>query len=421
MFLKLKGMRDIFGKNANILNYIKNSFFECVKNYNYQFIETPVLENASLFIRAVGETSDIVNKEMYIFKDNGENLVALRPEATASTIRAYVENKINNFQGETRLAYFGPMFRYERPQKGRFRQFYQGGVELIAKKSVMSNFEAIKLASDFLEKVKIKDFVLKINNLGTYESRNKYIQELRKYFKKYESELSDLSKIRLEKNVLRIFDDKEDGEKDFVKNAPILWNFLSTEEKNSFNSLLEMLKKYGIKYEIDNFLVRGLDYYNDVVFEFVSESQALGAKSTILGGGRYNGMIEEFGGPKNDSIGFAFGVDRLMEIIAFNEKEYPEIDNQIDVLIGYLNEEEKDEITSLAYDLRKKYSVCLLNEKTDIKNLFKQQFTLKPKYTIFKELNAKPFEFKIKIDKEKEKLAKLTNLKDFEKLIKEFK
>lgn len=418
MFNKLKGTRDIFGKTADIFNYIKNVFFSFTENYNYKFIETPIIEDANLFIRSAGETSDIVNKEMYIFKDNNEQLIALRPESTASTIRAYVQNKINNFDGAAKLYYFGPMFRYERPQKGRYRQFYQGGVELIAPKSPLTNFEVIKLAYDFLDKLKINDFILEINNLGSFDSRNKYILDLKKYFAKYKDELSDLSKERLDKNVLRIFDDKVDGEKDFVKKAPILWDYLSNEEKTNFNELLKLLDKFKIKYKINNFLVRGLDYYNDIVFEFVSNSDALGAKSTILAGGRYDGMIKEFGGPNKDSIGFAFGVDRLIEIISSQIHLYPELIDNLDILIAYLNDNEKEEIVKIAYDLRTKYKVNLINEKVTIKQLFKKQYDLKPKYLIFKELNMPKNYIKVKyLDTKEEKEIEYINLEDFERKI----
>ncbi|WP_405311330.1 histidine--tRNA ligase [Metamycoplasma faucium] len=418
MFNKLKGTRDIFGKTADIFNYIKNVFFSFTENYNYKFIETPIIEDANLFIRSAGETSDIVNKEMYIFKDNNQQLIALRPEATASTIRAYVQNKINNFDGDAKLYYFGPMFRYERPQKGRYRQFYQGGVELIAPKSSLANFEIIKLAYDFLTKLKINDFIIEINNLGSFDSRNKYILDLKKYFAKYKDELSVLSQERLDKNVLRIFDDKVDGEKDFVKKAPILWDYLSNEEKVNFNELLKLLDKFKIKYKINNFLVRGLDYYNDIVFEFVSNSEALGAKSTILAGGRYDGMIKEFGGPNKDSIGFAFGVDRLIEIVSSQIHLYPELIDNLDILIAYLNDNEKEKIVKIAYDLRTKYKVNLINEKITIKQLFKKQYDLKPKYLIFKELNMPKNYIKVKyLNTKEEKEIEYINLEDFERKI----
>ncbi|MCY2902860.1 histidine--tRNA ligase [Mycoplasmopsis arginini] len=419
MFNRLKGTKDIFGKEARILNFIRQTFEKVSNRYNFSFIETPIIEDYALFVRATGETSDIVTKEMYVFQDKGQRTISLRPECTASTIRAYVENKINNLE-KTKLYYFGPMFRYERPQKGRYRQFIQGGVELIEDKSVLSNFEIIKFANDFLTELKLNDFVLQINNLGSFESRNKYINYLKEYFQKYKDQLSEISQLRLEKNVLRILDDKEENQKEFVKNAPKLIEFLSDEEKKDFDELINLLNNFGISYEINPYLVRGLDYYTDIVFEFVSTSEALGSQSTILGGGRYDGMIESFGGPKIGSIGFAFGLDRIAEIISFNIEKYDNLKNKLDILIAYLNDEEKQEIINIAYDLRKEFNVELINKKITIKQLFKQNYQLKPNILIFKELNSKENEIKMKIN-EKEFVFEYRNVEDFKNKLKEVK
>lgn len=419
MFNRLKGTKDIFGKEARILNFIRQTFEKVSNRYNFSFIETPIIEDYALFVRATGETSDIVTKEMYVFQDKGQRTISLRPECTASTIRAYVENKINNLE-KTKLYYFGPMFRYERPQKGRYRQFIQGGVELIEDKSVLSNFEIIKFANDFLKELKLNDFVLQINNLGSFESRNKYINYLKDYFQKYKNQLSEISQLRLEKNVLRILDDKEENQKEFVKNAPKLIEFLSDEEKKDFDELINLLNNFGISYEINPYLVRGLDYYTDIVFEFVSTSEALGSQSTILGGGRYDGMIESFGGPKIGSIGFAFGLDRIAEIISFNIEKYDNLKNKLDILIAYLNDEEKQEIINIAYDLRKEFNVELINKKITIKQLFKQNYQLKPNILIFKELDSKENEIKMKIN-EKEFVFEYRNVEDFKNKLKEVK
>ncbi|MDU7418603.1 MAG: histidine--tRNA ligase [Metamycoplasma hominis] len=419
MFQRLKGTRDIYGLEEKVLNLIENKFFRIIKNYNFKRICTPIIEDANLFIRSVGETSDIVSKEMYLFKDNGQRDIALRPEGTASTIRAFVENKINNLE-PTKLAYFGPMFRYERPQKGRYRQFIQGGVELIENSTVENNFEIIKLAYDFLKSLKISNITLEINNLGSFESRNNYIEILKEYFSKYKEQLSEISLIRLQKNVLRILDDKEEIKKDFVKNAPRLIDYLSSIEKERFNNLLDLLDEFKIKYVINPYLVRGLDYYNDVVFEFVSNSDALGSQCTVLGGGRYDGMIKSFGGPDIGSIGFAFGVDRLMEIIMSNIDNYPELSFNETILIAYLNEDEKNEIRKIAYDLRKNFQVIFPSQKQSIKSLFKLQYKLQPKYLIFKELNMKKNELKIKSVLNERNII-YTNLDEFKNIISEMK
>lgn len=419
MFQRLKGTRDIYGLEEKVLNLIENKFFKIIKNYNFKRICTPIIEDANLFIRSVGETSDIVSKEMYLFKDNGQRDIALRPEGTASTIRAFVENKINNLE-PTKLAYFGPMFRYERPQKGRYRQFIQGGVELIENSTVENNFEIIKLAYDFLKSLKISNITLEINNLGSFESRNNYIEILKEYFSKYKEQLSEISLIRLQKNVLRILDDKEEIKKDFVKNAPRLIDYLSSIEKERFNNLLDLLDEFEIKYVINPYLVRGLDYYNDVVFEFVSNSDALGSQCTVLGGGRYDGMIKSFGGPDIGSIGFAFGVDRLMEIIMSNIDNYPELNFNETILIAYLNEDEKNEIRKIAYDLRKDFQVIFPSQRQSIKSLFRLQYKLQPKYLIFKELNMKKNELKIKSVLNERNII-YTNLDEFKNIISEMK
>ncbi len=419
MFQRLKGTRDIYGLEEKVLNFIENKFFKIIKNYNFKRICTPIIEDANLFIRSVGETSDIVSKEMYLFKDNGQRDIALRPEGTASTIRAFVENKINNLE-PTKLAYFGPMFRYERPQKGRYRQFIQGGVELIENSTVENNFEIIKLAYDFLKSLKISNITLEINNLGSFESRNNYIEILKEYFSKYKEQLNEISLIRLQKNVLRILDDKEEIKKDFVKNAPRLIDYLSSIEKERFNNLLDLLDEFEIKYVINPYLVRGLDYYNDVVFEFVSNSDALGSQCTVLGGGRYDGMIKSFGGPDIGSIGFAFGVDRLMEIIMSNIDNYPELSFNETILIAYLNEDEKNEIRKIAYDLRRNFQVIFPSQKQSIKSLFKLQYKLQPKYLIFKELNMKKNELKIKSLLNERNII-YTNLDEFKNIISEMK
>ncbi|RCJ00995.1 histidine--tRNA ligase [Metamycoplasma hominis] len=419
MFQRLKGTRDIYGLEEKVLNLIENKFFKIIKNYNFKRICTPIIEDANLFIRSVGETSDIVSKEMYLFKDNGQRDIALRPEGTASTIRAFVENKINNLE-PTKLAYFGPMFRYERPQKGRYRQFIQGGVELIENSTIENNFEIIKLAYDFLKSLKISNITLEINNLGSFESRNNYIEILKEYFSKYKEQLNEISLIRLQKNVLRILDDKEEIKKDFVKNAPKLIDYLSSIEKERFKNLLDLLDEFEIKYVINPYLVRGLDYYNDIVFEFVSNSDALGSQCTVLGGGRYDGMIKSFGGPDIGSIGFAFGVDRLMEIIMSNIDNYPELSFNETILIAYLNEDEKNEIRKIAYDLRRNFQVIFPSQKQSIKSLFKLQYKLQPKYLIFKELNMKKNELKIKSLLNERNII-YTNLDEFKNIISEMK
>ncbi|MGX9340349.1 histidine--tRNA ligase [Mycoplasma sp. 4044] len=423
MYQKVKGTKDIFGQEANLYLQIVDTFKNICQKYSFSYIETPVIEHTELFVRSAGEFSDIVNKEMYSFQTRGEKMISLRPEGTAPVIRSVVENKLATNNYYLKVFYYGNMYRYERPQKGRYREFRQGGVEFLAPKSVDTNFEIIKLASDFLNQINIKDFVLEINSLGSDASRKTYTQHLQKYFAKYQDKLSEINKKRLENNVLRILDDKEQNDLDFVKNAPQLWDFLSQHEKDDFNSLCKLLEKHNINYSVNKSLVRGLDYYNDIVFEFVSTSQALGTKSTILAGGRYDGMLKQLGGPDVDSIGFAFGMERLVEILTHNNsnKNYSQYKK---VLVAYLNEDEKEEMTNLVSQLRSsnaKLSIEIFYEPLSIKKMFKKAEQIEADIIIFKELNQAKNHYKIKyVDKGKTLLSEKTiELKNIEQFIEE--
>ncbi|MBN0919304.1 histidine--tRNA ligase [[Mycoplasma] gypis] len=411
MYQKVKGTKDIYGKEAVIYQQITDSFRFLCNSYGFKYLETPIIEYSELFSRSSGEFSDIVKKEMYSFQTRGDKMISLRPEGTASAIRAIVENKlIQQPTDYLKVFYYGNMYRYERPQKGRYREFRQGGVEFLAPRSPETNFEIIKLASDFLKSIDIHDFVLEINSLGSNESRKKYTQHLKEYLSSYASQLSDINKQRLEQNVLRILDDKDQNDLDFIKNCPKLWDFLSEDEIKEFNSLLKYLQEYNIPYQVNKNLVRGLDYYNDVVFEFVSTSQALGSKSTILAGGRYDGMIKQLGGSEVDSIGFAFGAERLVEIKLF-DLETQALKSKPSILICYLNDEEKAEMQTLAWNLRaiSTMPVEIFYETLNIKKMFKKAQKLQTKVLIFKELNQQPNEIKIKILEDGQKVISEQN------------
>ncbi|QJR44147.1 histidine--tRNA ligase [Mycoplasma miroungirhinis] len=418
MYQRLKGTKDIFAKEAKVYEFIKNTFFDLVKKYNYQYLETPIIEATDLFVRSSGEFSDIVNKEMYVFNSKSGKSIALRPEATAPTIRAIIENKLTQ-NDIYKVFYYGNIYRYERPQKGRYREFRQGGIENLLPKSPELDFEILLLAHSFLEQLKIKDYVLQINNLGDDVTRKKYNEALVKYFQNHQNKLSAINQNRLNNNVLRILDDKEQANEEFIINAPKIIDFLSEKQKNNFQKLQDLLKQHNINYEINTSLVRGLDYYNDIVFEFVSNSQSLGSKSTILAGGRYDGMVKQFSGPDLNSIGFAFGVERLVEIILYNQKQY-NLDENLDIFICYLNDEEKDEIINIASELRKEYSVEIYYEKMNLKKMFKKADKLKPKMLIFKELNTHLNQIKIKfLNLNKDIELSFTNVENFKTKINE--
>ncbi len=349
MLKKPKGTKDIYGQRQEYRTLVLKTLEGVASFYNFKEIETPIFESIELFKRSVGETSDIVTKEMYEFKDKKGREFVLRPEGTAGTIRAFVENKMYAQSQPTKLFYNGPIFRYERPQKGRQRQFTQFGIELIGVKSPAADSEAIMMAYQMLGTLKIKNVKLLINSIGDSNTRNRYSDALKKYFEKYKDELTELSISRLEKNPLRILDDKIDGKKEFVKNAPKISEFYSKDSKEYFEKVKKLLDGVMIPYEVSDKLVRGLDYYSETIFEFVSSSETAGAQSTIIGGGRYDNLIEQFGGPSISGVGFGLGVERLV-----NEVEiiHDEIKPSVDAFVVNMDDETTIATNSLAYMLR---------------------------------------------------------------------
>ncbi|ADE19645.1 histidine--tRNA ligase [Mycoplasma crocodyli] len=311
MYSKVKGTIDYNQETFKIKHYLIDRFSLLVSRYDYQMIETPILEHSDIFKRSA-ESSDIVNKEMYEFKDKGDRDLVLRPEGTASFIRAYIENKWYALKNQ-KFSYVGPMFRYEQPQKGRFRQFYQAGVEFVGPKNPLKDLEVIKLAVDYLSSLNLK-FKLVINSIGDNESRSKYENALRKYLIPFKNELSEIGQKRLEGNVLRILDDKVDSVKPFMKKAPKISSYLSDESKKYFLQLSNLLSDFNISFQLNNKLVRGLDYYDEIVFEFVSTDPEVGSQSTLIGGGRYSNLIKLFGGDDTSSVGFGLGIDRILPI-----------------------------------------------------------------------------------------------------------
>ncbi|VEU70381.1 histidine--tRNA ligase [Mycoplasmopsis glycophila] len=335
MFNKIKGTKDYNPVSFQVKKQIQEAFERISSTFDFKMIETPIMESASLFKRSVGETSDIVHKEMYEFKDKGDRDICLRPEGTAPFVRALIENKwyAENIE---KFAYFGPMFRYEQPQKGRMRQFYQAGVEYIGEKNYLKDVEVIFMAQILLFNFEIKT-TLKINTIGDAISRKNYAQALTEYLQKYKNELSEQSQKRLENGgVLRILDDKRDSKLEFMKNAPKIWDYLSEESKNYFSKIKKTLEEWEIEFEVDSDLVRGLDYYDEIVFEFVANDDNVGSQSTLIGGGRYSNLIKELDGPELSSVGFGFGVDRLMSIIENRIIEEENLKEQIENYTFYL-------------------------------------------------------------------------------------
>lgn len=309
----VRGTYDVYGETKRKMKKVVSTGSEVVEKYGFEEIETPIFEFTEVFSRNLGETSDVVTKEMYCFQDRGGESLTLRPEGTAGVVRSFVSEGMQQ-NLPVKLYYAGPMFRYERPQKGRQRQFTQFGCELLGVETPQADIEVISMAYEFVEKLGLEgNVVVEINSLGDQESRDAYRTKLVEYLRGHIDELSGDSKERLEKNPLRVLDSKEECDKEVVANAPLYCDSLNEASKNFFNEVLKGLDSLGIKYRINNRLVRGLDYYSHTVFELVTDK--LGAQGTVLAGGRYDGLVEQMGGGAVAGIGWACGVERLSMLL----------------------------------------------------------------------------------------------------------
>lgn len=340
-----KGTNDMLPQDAYKWKYIESIFKRIAKNYNIKEIRTPIFEHTEVFLRGVGDTSDIVQKEMYTFKDKGDRSITLKPEGTAGIVRAFIENRLFNEAQPTKVYYLIPAFRYENVQKGRLRQFHQCGVEVFGSKEPSIDAETIAMAMETLKELGLKDLSLHLNNLGCPNCRPKYNEALKKFLKENYDNLCDICKSRFEKNPMRILDCKEKKCNEITKNAPIILNFMCEECDTHFNKVKEYLDILEIPYVIDSGIVRGLDYYTKTIFEI------LNSDFTVCGGGRYDKLIEELGGPEMQGVGFAMGIERLIMTL---EKQGIEIPNEetINLYIGARGEEEKKYAFKLAAKLR---------------------------------------------------------------------
>lgn len=351
MILKPKGTYDIYGDTAKYYNYINEVFKTVCEYYNYEYIRTPIFEDSELFHRSVGETSDIVSKETYDFKDRGDRNLTLRPEGTAGVVRSFIENKMYGDVCQPKKFYYsGTMYRYERPQAGRYRELSQIGVEVLGSNSPLMDAEVISLAYRLLEEMGI-EVTVKINTLGDQESRNAYREALVSYLEPNIDSLCSDCKKRLTTNPLRILDCKVDKDNEVLINAPKITDYLNEESKTRFDKVLEYLTYLDVDYEVDASIVRGLDYYNHTVFELVADIPSLSSATTVCAGGRYNNLVSFLGGPDTPGIGFASGVDRLIHVLQEINSE-KEIEPAIDVYVMAVNEEEKLTALRLVQDLR---------------------------------------------------------------------
>jgi histidyl-tRNA synthetase len=305
----VKGTRDLLGEEIKAFRTIVKTAQALLPLYGFEEIETPIFESSEVFAKTLGEASDIVMKEMYTFTDKGEDSLTLRPEGTAGVARALISNSMFR-ELPIKLFYSGPMFRRERPQKGRYRQFYQMGAELVGAATPIADFEVIRLGWSILEKLGLLDSItLEINSIGDDDSRAKYKEALIVYFKNVQSQLSEDSQSRIERNPLRILDSKSEQDAPFIEKAPKLSEYLNEESRAFFENVKTLLKNSGITARVNDRLVRGLDYYCHTVFEFTTN--ALGAQNAVLSGGRYDGLISMMGGPATPGVGWGAGIDRL--------------------------------------------------------------------------------------------------------------
>lgn len=325
-----RGTKDIFGEDAVKYTYISKMAQEIFESYGYTFIKTPIFEETDLFKRGIGEGTDVVEKEMYTFKDRGDRSLTLRPENTASVVRSYLENAIYGKEDVTKYYYNGSMFRYERPQAGRQREFNQIGVEVLGESSPILDAEVIAMSYSLLEKLGITDLEVHINSVGTNASRTKYREMLLNFLEPMKEELCEDCRMRMEKNPLRVLDCKVDKCKELTKDAPSIIDSLSDEERAHYETVKRYLDIFGVKYVEDSRLVRGLDYYSSTVYEIVTNK--LGAQGTVLGGGRYDNLLKQLGDKDIPAVGFAAGVERMMMLL----EDYPK--NNPDVYVAWLGE-----------------------------------------------------------------------------------
>lgn len=332
---KPKGTQDILPADSAKWQYVENVARETFKKYNYGEIRTPMFEHYEVISRSVGDTTDIVTKEMYDFHDKGDRHITLRPEGTAPVVRSYVENKLfaPEVQKPVKVYYIGSMFRYERPQAGRLREFHQLGVECFGSKNPATDVETIAMAYQLFNTLGIKDVTLHLNSLGNTESRLAYRQALIDYLTPMRESLSKDSQRRLDENPLRVLDSKEKEDKVAVKNAPSILDYLDEESQAHFDEVRTMLDSLNIPYVIDTNMVRGLDYYNHTIFEFITTIDK--SELTICAGGRYDSLVEYFGGPETAGFGFGLGLERLLLVLDKQGIELP-VEENLDVYIAVL-------------------------------------------------------------------------------------
>lgn len=381
----VKGTHDIIGDEAALYSKVESVMRDQCLKYAFSEVRPPVLEHSELFVRGVGESSDVVRKEMYTFLDKSDRSLTLRPEFTAGIMRVIVQNKLYATQDmPLKYFYLGPVFRYERPQLGRFRQFNQFGVELVGSLSPLNDVEVISLAYDILKSLRLNNVVIKINTLGDEESRDNYRKALKEFFASHISNMCEDCKSRYELNPLRILDCKVPSDQEIVKDAPKMSDYLSTSSKERFKLVLSLLDELEIPYEIDDSLVRGLDYYSETVFEFHYTSSNGNNYGAIGAGGHYSHLVKEVGGPDIPGIGFSFGVERIVSVLKDDNILNEEKLNQfIDFYVMPMGEENKPYAYKIAHKLRSfgfSSDICL--DKAKLSAMFKRAEKKRAKFGV---------------------------------------
>ena len=381
MIKAITGTKDILPSDVVKWRYLEELVRREFAKFGYKEIRTPVFEETALFARGIGEATDIVSKEMYTFTDRSETSVTLKPEMTACVVRAFLEHSLGKQQVLNKLFYISPMFRQERPQAGRFRQFHQFGAEAIGSYDPALDAEMIIMSYDILRGLGLKDLTIKINSLGVPESREKYKLILREYFSDKMDQLSEESKKRVESNILRVLDSKDERDIKVVENAPMLIEHLDNESLEHFEKVKQLLLAAGISFEIDPKLVRGLDYYTHTTFEVVSGS--VGAQSALLGGGRYDNLIEELGGKETPGVGFAAGMERIL-LACETEGCLTLPDEKIDAYFVSLEKELSHKVYELALLYRRKgLNIELDYASRSVKAQMREANKLNAKFVLF--------------------------------------
>ena len=416
MIQKPKGTYDVYGENGRKILALQNLLEGLMEKYNYEYVRTPLFESSELFHRGVGVTTDIVTKETYDFKDRGDRSMTLRPEGTAGVVRSYVENNMyGNPNQPVKTWYMGPMYRYERPQSGRFREFYQFGVEVFGTTDPASDAEVISIPVNFYKILGLKEIKVNINSLGDKESRENYRNALIEYFKPYVDTLCDDCKERFLKNPLRILDCKVDGDKEIMKHAPKTIDYLNETSKKHFEKVCNYLDQMNIEYVINPNVVRGLDYYTHTVFEVEANVKGFGSQNVLCGGGRYDSLVETISDISSPGVGFALGFERLLTALDFENISLVE-EPSLDLYIIPVSEKEKDYGMGLLNALRLSgFSADIDFQNRNVKGNFKQADRMNSKFIILlgeEEVESKILTIKNNHTKEEYKVS-VEDLIDF--------